>query len=79
MSTENKTFYLVQRHGVYAQGEVGIFDSLELAKAAVIRAKAAERDEYHSFHILEFQLNELCSYTDEGYYGNPKYIHKVVA
>ena len=57
------TLYLVQRQGVYSQGECGIFDSLELARTCVTNFQALEKDTYHSFNILEFKLNEQVSIT----------------
>ena len=51
--------YVVQRSGVYDQGIAGIYDSAEMAKLAMKRAKLRERDNYHSFDIEEYTLNEF--------------------
>lgn len=51
--------YLVYRQGVYMQGIVGVFSSMDLAEDARHAAKKRERDDYHSFEIEEFTLDEV--------------------
>ncbi len=51
-----KTFYLVQRDGVYLQGVVALRETLEEAEEAAIEALKAESDSYHSMVINTIEL-----------------------
>lgn len=70
--------YLVQRRAVYSQGECGIFDSLQLARSAVVHFKSLEPDDHHAFNIIEFNLNDLVKITGRAVYGSPEYDYKLV-
>jgi len=49
--------YVVIKEGVYRHDIVGVWDSLDLAKAAAEGAIAAEKDDYHRFVVVETPLN----------------------
>lgn len=59
--------YLVERNGVYSQGIYGVFDNLAEARDAATEAKAAEKDDYHTFCILVY-IDELRGYKPEAVY-----------
>jgi len=50
--------YIVTREGVYNQGIVGVFSSEELAGEAIVEAKVEEPDNYHSFEVSVYILDE---------------------
>ena len=50
--------YLVTRQGIYMQGIVGVFSTIEKAENAVKHAKAREFDGYHEFNIDLFHLDK---------------------
>ena len=51
--------YISVKRGVFIQGIAGITNSYERAKLWTKFLKYAERDNYHSFEILSFNLNEM--------------------
>lgn len=53
--------YTVERSGVYQQGLVGIFTTKELAEEYAVKAKAAEKDDYHTFTIDRWELNKAVT------------------
>ncbi len=63
-----KTFYLVQRDGVYLQGVVALRETLEEAEEAALAALKAEHDSYHSMVINTIELggegqsNDIVTY-----------------
>lgn len=58
----SETVFVVVKHGVYIQGIIGVFDSVEKAHYAANQAVINERDDYHTFHIVEFKLNKFEDY-----------------
>ncbi len=57
--------FIVQRSGVYDQGISGIFSTLELAIAAMEKAKSREIDDYHHFSIGEYTLDKFYDLCNE--------------
>ncbi len=55
---EKTKLFVVIKHGVYIQNIVGVFDSYDVAKTAALCAKDDEEDNYHSFWVSEFELNQ---------------------
>ena len=51
--------YLVTREGVYNAGIVGVFSSKELADLAAAQAASLEVDNYHSFNVTAFNVDEI--------------------
>ena len=63
-----KVLFIVERHGVYQQGIVGLFED---KKQAIVEAKEAARnesDDYHCFYVSTLKLNEVhkFEYTMSG-------------
>lgn len=58
--------YVVIRRGVYLQGIVGVFDNEEKATSAMNLCKKHEPDNYHSFSIIETELNKLSLIEYDG-------------
>lgn len=51
--------YLVIKEGVYLQGIYGVYDTLIQAKEAQIVAKCEECDDYHTFDIIQADINKF--------------------
>ena len=58
--------YVVRRWGVYCQGVVGVFSTPDIAKDAVVVAKAEEPDDYHEFSITPLKLDRASTLSNEG-------------
>lgn len=52
--------YVIERHGVYRHGTVGISDQLDRAIEIAKEAARAERDDYHDF-LIEEHVSECLS------------------
>lgn len=48
--------YVVVQSGVYRHAVVGVFPTLPVACSAGVTAARAEKDDYHSFEVLECVL-----------------------
>ena len=57
--------YIVERRGKVCSDIYGVFDSFKEAENATIIARLKETDDYHSFYILERNLNE-CGFSEFG-------------
>jgi len=51
--------FCVFQEGVYRHECVGVFGSIEKAKDAANRIAAADSDDYHSYDVFDFTLNEV--------------------
>lgn len=51
-----KIFY-IEKQGVYPQGVYGVFDNLDQAKTAAIYFAKSDRDSYHTWYVMEAELN----------------------
>lgn len=49
--------WIVTRHGVYMQGVVGVYSTIDAARAGLREAKDKESDDYHDFRITETRLD----------------------
>ena len=49
--------YSVFKTGVYRHECAGVFSTLDMAEAAAQRCIAGERDDYHTYVVVEFELD----------------------
>lgn len=49
--------YIATREGVYNQGILGVFTTLELAQESCLAAEVLEPDDYHRFYVQEIELD----------------------
>lgn len=56
--------YSVYKSGVYLHECAGIFSTRDAAEKAAELAMAAEHDDYHSFHLYEFELDARTPLED---------------
>ena len=47
--------FTVERRGVYGQGIIGVFSTIEGARAEAFAALGKEPDDYHEFEIRKFE------------------------
>lgn len=56
--------YAVFKDGVYRHECGGIFDDIELAKSAARKLIGGERDDYHNYEVVPFELNKITHQTE---------------
>lgn len=69
-----KKVFVVERHGVYQQGTVGIYTDLKIAKEKMREAITIERDDYHHFDLFEMDLNVTQNLNKAGEYKGCNWI-----
>ena len=72
------TVFAVFKNGVYRHECGGIFTTFELAKSAALALLRGERDDYHTYDVIYFSLDEQTPQTQLkqhglGYDGSPYY------
>jgi hypothetical protein len=65
------TVFVVFQEGVYRHDCGGVFTSLELAKAAADQRKAAERDNYHEWTVVPFEVDAVVDEEADRAYTSP--------
>ena len=48
--------FIVTKQGVYRHEIMGVFQDLEFAKNVAIDCIKAEHDDYHDFHVIQFDV-----------------------
>lgn len=55
--------YAVFKTGVYRHECAGIFSTIDAADAAAERCISGERDDYHNYKVVEFELDAVTPQT----------------
>lgn len=67
------TVFAVFKKGVYRHECGGIFSTIELATEAAHKLITGERDDYHTYEILEFELDVVLSQSPIDTYVKAQY------
>ena len=63
----SKDVYIAVRMGIYMQGIIGVYTTLDLAKEACLEAKRDEPDDYHDFYVYKHEVDSPPCTLETGF------------